>query len=310
MGRSLSVPEVRNADTEDESSDGEQRESRKRKEVSPQAAVTKRRTFGEQTSEEDKGAAPEEIEPTTSSGDYRQKLDLLTIIGNDLARRESSQYKSKKVTLAQQKEVNSKVTELRDIVTSLRMEVSFMAGRLAERVSIENVISDESGLADAPRVPSFAEALKSKEPKVTKITGISRVQTPKVLFVRSTDEKKYLDEVKRVIKTSIRPSKLGVNIKRVIKTARGVLIENEGVEQLEKIKECTELKDKGLVFDKPKRRSPRLMIYDVDPPDEDDELIEDIYEQNVINSDIDLDIFKKEFKVFIGIRKGSLRTHG
>lgn len=110
------------------------------------------------------------------------------------------------------------------------------------------------------------------------------------MFVRHSDEKN-LDDVKQLIKTSIKPSKLGVNIKRVVKTARGVLIETEGAAQLDKIRDCNKLKDNGLIFDKPRRRSPRLMIYDVDK-----DLINEIYEQNMCETGIDVENFTKEFK--------------
>lgn len=306
-GRSFSLPENILTDPDVETSDGE---SRKRKDTSPPTSVSKRRTVGDLTRDDEEATSPETLKTICSEGDYKQKLDALADIGNDLARWASSQYKSKKFTLIQQKEVSNKATEIREIVTSLRMELSFMAGRLSERISIERQIGEETGQAAVSGFPRFAEAVKSREPRVPKITGVSRVQTPKVLFVRSTDERKDMEEVKNVIKKSIRPSKLGVNIKRVIKTARGVLIEAEGADQLEKIKECPELKDKGLVSDKPKRRSPRLMIYDVEPPETEDELIEDIYSQNVTTSDMIL-IWKRlrhSSNAYIGTRDGTPRT--
>lgn len=37
--------------------------------------------------------------------------------------------------------------------------------------------------------------------------------------------------------------------------------------------------DKGLVFDKPKKRNPRLMVYDVEPMEDNEALIEDIFDQ-------------------------------
>lgn len=70
-----------------------------------------------------------------------------------------------------------------------------------------------------PRTPTFADAVK-----VPKITGISKVQTPNVILVRSADEKKDLEEGKVAVEASIRPSKMGINIKRVTKTARGVIL--------------------------------------------------------------------------------------
>lgn len=52
-----------------------------------------------------------------------------------------------------------------------------------------------------------------------------------------------------------------------------------------------------VVFDKPKKRNPRLMIYDVEPHDDKEKLIDDIYDQNMGDTDIDMEAFKKEFLV-------------
>lgn len=74
------------------------------------------------------------------------------------------------------------------------------------------------------------------------------------------------------------------------------MIETEGADQLEKLKMCPQLSNKGLIFDKPKRRFPRVMVYDVEVPDTPEELVADIYEQNLPHTDITLKEFKKDFK--------------
>lgn len=86
-----------------ESSDGEPRESRKRKKVSPQATVTKRRTVGAGEFTDDEDGACSEVYESADTGDYRSKLERLTAIGDDLIRWASSQYKSKKLNLQQKK---------------------------------------------------------------------------------------------------------------------------------------------------------------------------------------------------------------
>lgn len=66
------------------------------------------------------------------------------------------------------------------------------------------------------------------------MTGGQKILAAKVIFVKSEKDDIDIDQVKDVIKTSVRPGKLGVNIRRVVKTARGVMIEAESAEQLEK----------------------------------------------------------------------------
>lgn len=63
-----------------------------------------------------------------------------------------SQHKSKKISLIKQKEVERKVDEMLILVNGLEKETSFMAGRLAERVSVEKVLSDGAGRVDSPSV--------------------------------------------------------------------------------------------------------------------------------------------------------------
>ena len=42
------------------------------------------------------------------------------------------------------------------------------------------------------------------------------------------------------------------------------MIETEKEDQLTKIEECIELKSKGLIIEKPKKKLPKIMIYDID----------------------------------------------
>lgn len=101
-------------------------------------------------------------------------------------------------------------------------------------------------------------------PKVPKPTGTrNKINQPKVIFVTSQGDDKNNDEVEKLIKETIQPKKLGIKVKRVRKTARGVMIETEKEEQLKKIEECIELISKGLIIDKPKKKMAKIMIYDV-----------------------------------------------
>lgn len=100
-----------------------------------------------------------------------------------------------------------------------------------------------------------------------------RTQPPKVVFIKSEDDKKNVEEVETLIKQVVKQSQLGINVKRVTKTARGVMIETEGAEQLERIAQSDDLKKAGLIVEKPKKRLPRVMIYDVDPVEDEDEVM-------------------------------------
>lgn len=237
--------------------------------------------------EDDRSVSPEETD----------NFEMMRKISDSLIKWATNMSKSKRITGTQLADFKEKMETMKELLYRVEKEHTFMSGRLAEKLKIEKIIQKTAGGATAGEATTFAEAVKKPmAPRVPKITGVTRVAAPKVIFVKSDQDKQDLEEVKNMIKTSIRPSQLGVNIRRVIKTARGIMIEAEGEAQLDRIKTCAQLADKGLVFEQPKKRSPRLMIYDVDVPDQKEEMTEDIYQQNIAQSEIDIDTFKKEFR--------------
>ena len=95
----------------------------------------------------------------------------------------------------------------------------------------------------------------SRTPVVPKITGTKRVvQQPKVVFIKSSDDRKNIDEVKKFVQETVKPKDLGIKVRKLIKTARGLMIETEKSEQFDKIKNCEALKAKELIIEAPKRR--------------------------------------------------------
>lgn len=205
----------------------------------------------------------------------------------------SSHQKHKRALSSNQcAELITKFETIRNTVKLLESRVTYLEGRLDERLEIDKLVNT---------VPHKDMTLSGKTysdiVKFPKVTGIkNKIITPKVLFIRSKDDKQSMDDIKNTIKSSIKPSKLGVNIKRVMKTARGVLIETENDNHLEKLEKSDVFLNNNLVIEKPRKKLPRLLIYDVDKHDDVDETIEDIYRQNLNNTNIDLDTFKKEFK--------------
>ena len=60
---------------------------------------------------------------------------------------------------------------------------------------------------------SYAEV--SKAPPVPRITGAKKmIQQPKVVFIKSKDDKKNIEEVKQLVQTTIRPKDLGIKVKK------------------------------------------------------------------------------------------------
>lgn len=146
--------------------------------------------------------------------------------------------------------------------------------------------------------PSYADVVA-----FPKKTGMKqKVSACRAVFVKSKDNKHNVDEVKDTIKKTVRPRDLGVNIKRVVIMARGVLVETEGDDQLLKLKKCTALEQKGLIVEKPKKRSPRIIIFDVDN-EEEETIVEDSFVQNMKDTNTTIDDFKKDFRCVYKYKK-------
>jgi hypothetical protein len=107
---------------------------------------------------------------------------------------------------------------------------------------------------------------------------------------------KIAEEVKKILKDSIKPGEMGINVRRVRKTARGAMVEMESEEQVKKVEQCVELRNKGLLVERMKKKNPRVMIYDIDDDVPEDEMIVNIYEQNLSGSEVTFDTMKEEFK--------------
>lgn len=207
----------------------------------------------------------------------------------------SSQFKSKKLQTTQHAEFKKQMNTILACTTGLDREMTFMAGRLAEKTctkTLEPAEPRETGPV------TFAEAVKSGTSSMRhKITGIpGRIGNPNIMFVNAADETVTVDQVKDIMKKNVCPSKMGVKIKRVVKTARGLLIEAQNQQELDKIKACETLVDKGLVFDRTTKKLPRFMIYDVEVPEVVEELMDEMYDQNITEDEIPRAEFKKEFR--------------
>ena len=269
---------------------------RKRKETSPMMPGSSRlkRMPGDEDRERD--------EPTSHGDDSENEALLegadefvqMTTLVQKVNQWFTRQYKSRKITPTQFNEMTGHMKAMSGLLTTLDKKVHRLEGRLDERNDIVHLLTNVQRDDPQPRVRSYADV--SKTPMVPKITGTKRVvQQPKVVFIKSSDDRKNIDEVKKLVQETVKPKDLGIKVRKVIKTARGLMIETEKSEQLEKIKNCEALKTKGLIIEAPKKRSPKLMIYDLDTDRAEKEIIEDVYVQNIEEDLIPKEDFLKEF---------------
>ena len=238
--------------------------TKKRKEVSPTmpgSSRTKRTSIqGPSTAEMQVDLAEEEHQEAAVSAPEDEFAQVSELLGS-VNRWFSAQYKNKKLTIHQYTDMSGRMTEAAELLTSIEKRLIRAESCLAERTDIIKMIST------APRqtgeqVMTRSYADVSRAPPVPKITGAKKVvQQPKVVFIKSKDDKQNIEEVKQLVQTTIRPKDLGIKVKKVIKTARGLLIETEKADQLDKLKNCDALKSKGLVIEAPKNENRRSVSY-------------------------------------------------
>lgn len=238
------------------------------------------------TESEDVSAASE---PIWGSGEVREMWAVTSEIKHWL----SNQYKSKKMTIVAYDEILKKIRSIRQLACEMSKKNAVLEGRLDERARMEKLIEKKIvDMQGTSAKKTFADVVS-----IPKITGVKRVVTsPKVIVVQSAEGEKEAEEVKKLMKEVIKPGEIGVNIRRVRKTARGVIVEMESEEQLQKLEKNPAFASKGLSVERLKKKKPRIMIYDVEKNVPDEEVVKNIYDQNMLNSDITKEEMVGDFK--------------
>ena len=183
-------------------------------------------------------------------------------IFNYMTKWATSQYKSKKLNVVQFNDIKTKMSDMTELLSGLERRDNRIEGRLEERHKIIKKLGTvpRKEETEFPRLSSYAEVSA-----VPKITGAKRVvQPPKVVSIKSQDESKNIEEVKKMIQTTIQPKDLGIKVRKLVKTARGIMVETDKADELKTLQECKALRSKGLVIEALRKRSPKLMIYDLE----------------------------------------------
>ena len=127
------------------------------------------------------------------------------------------------------------------------------------------------------------------------------IRTPqKVLFVRAKDELKLAsaDATKAELMKTFNPQKEKVQIKNIRKTKLGLVVETATEEDLQKLEKNASISSK-FVLERPQKRRPRVIIYDVPRDVKEEELSMAVFEQNnaLASSASDLAVnFKPKFR--------------
>lgn len=144
---------------------------------------------------------------------------------------------------------------------------------------------------------SFAEVASRRSVTVPKITGVKGpvLPAPKIVLVRH--DSKESEEVKTTLKKLVKPSEIGLKVRRLVNIRNGVMVEAENEEGVENLMKLEALKSAGLKVEKPTKKSPVIMVYDVNATLTEEEIREEVFLRNMGQSGIGEEDFKKEFEV-------------
>ncbi|KAG8331611.1 hypothetical protein J6590_038418, partial [Homalodisca vitripennis] len=148
---------------------------------------------------------------------------------------------------------------------------------------------------EARNQATFAQALGRKE--VPKITGVKGPVLPVPKLVVVKQENKESEEIKRKLKELVKPSEIGLKVRRLRMIRNGVIIESESEEGVENLLKSDALKSAGMTVEKPTKKNPMVMVYDINPALRNEAVKAEIYKRNMQGSDIEEEDFNTEFTV-------------
>jgi len=187
-----------------------------------------------------------------------------------------------------------------------REERARIETKIAERAAVGGMVRDivqeevKKIRVEMPVQPkeSFAEILradaKKKVPPVTGVNGPVK-PAPKRVIVRH--EEKGSEEVEATLKSLVQPSKIGLKVKKLIKIRNGVIVEAEDELGAANLAKQDALRQAGLKVERPEKKKPFIMVYDVRKDLTEEEIREEIFSKNVQESHIKREEFDEEFKV-------------
>ena len=116
-----------------------------------------------------------------------------------------------------------------------------------------------------------------------------------LVFATSKDGKTSKD-VQRIFTENINPVKDKLKIRNIRSTENTLIIETETETDAEKIINHASLKDKNIKLEKPRKRNPLVIVYDVEKELNEEEVLQQLYCQN-FDKVISEQDFKEECKV-------------
>lgn len=210
----------------------------------------------------------------------------------------------KMVSKPQHKKIEGILKRLKSEVICCREERIRLQTKVEERGALVEVVRktvreelQKEKVMQPGVARSYATAVTANKVAVPKVTGVrGPVQpAPKLVFIRH--EKKESPEIISTLKKLVKPSEIGLKVKRLTSIRNGVIVEAESEEGAEALMKQKALEEAGLKVGKPDRKRPIVMIYDVGSDLKDEDILDEVFSRNMNGSEIQEEEFKREFKV-------------
>lgn len=134
---------------------------------------------------------------------------------------------------------------------------------------------------------SFADMVKRNSSSFIQPTNTSSVA------IYPTDKQKSSEETKSLVQKIIRPEEMKLHVRGFRKIRNGgVVISTNSKDDVEKLKQSTQLKTSGLTVDEPQKRRPRIVVIGVPAAMQEMEVFNCIYQQNLADKIQDMTIEK------------------
>lgn len=165
-----------------------------------------------------------------------------------------------------------------DILKALREVTMGTAPPTAGTVAGDFYMDDYEGF-HFPVLGSFSSAVKKK--KIPKVTGFDKAALGRPNQVLMTMEAKDAEDTRKEIKRENNVSTEGVNVRKIFNTKKGVVIEVNKPDEVDNLLENQAIRTAGIKAERPKLKSPVIMIYDTPGEMSNQEVKVDIYKRNV-----------------------------
>lgn len=245
------------------------------------------------------GGEPEKSEQPSKT---EQPIDVFSTVETELHKILTSQRT--KLSTAGMEKIISHVASLKGVIIKVLEENAFLKGRLAERSESEQILKTVQKTVEKQATRPVTYAAAASPASILPVTGPGKStfkpreesRNTLLIFPKEKLDGQSSQLTEALVKKAINPQDLGLKIKRISKIRNnGIAVELQTASQLDKLQ--SEPKLSQLVqMNRPRKRFPKVLIYDVPQDLTDQQLTEKVYLQNVDQQSQTLGEFSESFK--------------